>query len=805
MIPLKLSLENFKCYRQDVPTLHLEGVRIACLCGPNGHGKSSLLDAIAWALWGDAVHRPQEELIHQGQQEMRVELEFLAREDRYRVIRRHMRRQRARQGSTSLELYIASDGENGFRPITGNTIRETEAQIRDLVGMDYTTFINSAFLLQGRADEFTTKPPAERKRVLGEILGLGLYDRLQERARQKAREQAKSLQRVQSELNAWTQSAALRPEHEAELSRVVIDLESAVGALKTVEGEVAKLRSRAEQFRGRARELVEQESRVTDARQELDGLRKRIARHHRQIEEWMRLKADGERIGREHARFGDLRSQDEALRQLLGPYNRLVERRAGLERSIAALPKLQQQRDAAQRQLNETRHSWDELSGRRRKLEEVNASVVGLQGENQRLLSDMEELREKVDRLEEGDERCPLCGTELGVEGKQHIVAEYETQGKAYAESYREKAVALKKLEPEQQRLQKETARDEEQLTRADRDVHSAIAALTREIDRAGEDSTAGAPLQQELDHLGYDPEAHSQVQEGLKRLALVEEEYRLLQEAKRELPQERDDLERDTTLTQRRDLEVAQGEERVQSIRREIESLPAMEEQLRAIEERHRDAQQAHALLQVRQAFLEERIREARDLEAKQAEREVELRSMTHEWEVYEQLAAAFGRGGIQAMLIEAAMPELEAEANRLLGRMTDNAMHVKLETQRATLRGETVETLEIKVADESAMVRGYDTFSGGEAFRINLALRIALSRLLAHRSGAPLPTLFIDEGFGTQDAQGRERILDVLQSIAEDFKCILVITHMEEMKEAFPMRIEVQKTASGSTFSIT
>ena len=805
MIPLKLSLENFKCYRRDVPTLHLEGVHIACLCGPNGHGKSSLLDAIAWALWGDAVHRPQEELIHQGQQEMRVELEFLARDDRYRVIRRHARKQRARQGSTSLELYIASDGENGFRPITGNTIRETEARIRELVGMDYTTFVNSAFLLQGRADEFTTKPPAERKRVLGEILGLGLYDRLQERARQRAREQAESLLRVQVELDTWAQTAALRPEHEVELSRLVVDLESAAGDLKAAEDEVTKLRGKAEQLRGRARELVEQESRVTDARRELDGLRERIVRHGRQIEDWVRLVADEERVGLEYARLVELRSQDAAFGQLLGPYNRLMERKAGLERSIAALPKLREQRDAAQQRLDELRHSWDELSERRRKLEEINASVVGLQGENQRLRRDMDELRDKVDRLEEGDERCPLCGTELGVEGKQHIVTEYEAQGKAYAESYRTNAAALVDMEPRQQGLQKETASSEEELTRADRDVHSAIAASTREIDRAGEDSAGVAPLQQELDQLGYDPEAHSQVREGLKRLAPVEEEHRLLQEARRGLPQEREDLERDSALAQRREMETAQGEERMRSIRSEIESLPAVEEQLQAVEERYRIAQQTLATQQGRRAYLEERIKEARDLEAKQSGLEAEIRSLTQEREVYEQLTAAFGRGGVQAMLIEAAMPELEEEANRLLGRMTDNAMHLKLETQRATLRGETVETLEIKVADESAMVRSYDTFSGGEAFRINLALRIALSRLLAHRSGAPLPTLFIDEGFGTQDAQGRERILDVIQSIAEDFKCILVITHMEEMKEAFPVRIEVQKTASGSTFSIT
>ena len=66
-------------------------------------------------------------------------------------------------------------------------------------------------------------------------------------------------------------------------------------------------------------------------------------------------------------------------------------------------------------------------------------------------------------------------------------------------------------------------------------------------------------------------------------------------------------------------------------------------------------------------------------------------------------------------------------------------------------------------------------------------------------------MPTLFIDEGFGTQDAAGRERILEVIQSIAEDFECILVITHMDEVKDAFPVRIEVQKTPSGSTFALT
>ena len=82
MIPLRLRLQNFLCFGEDVPTLDLDGVRLACLCGQNGHGKSALLDAMTWALWGSARgsdrNRSQDELIYYGREEMLVELDFLA-------------------------------------------------------------------------------------------------------------------------------------------------------------------------------------------------------------------------------------------------------------------------------------------------------------------------------------------------------------------------------------------------------------------------------------------------------------------------------------------------------------------------------------------------------------------------------------------------------------------------------------------------------------------------------------------------------------------------------------------------------
>ncbi len=93
---------------------------------------------------------------------------------------------------------------------------------------------------------------------------------------------------------------------------------------------------------------------------------------------------------------------------------------------------------------------------------------------------------------------------------------------------------------------------------------------------------------------------------------------------------------------------------------------------------------------------------------------------------------------------------------------------------------------------------------FSGGEAFRINFALRLALSRVLAHRAGARLQTLVIDEGFGSQDADGRQRLVEAINLVSNEFEKILVITHLEDLKDAFPARIEVTKTPLGSQVQV-
>jgi exonuclease SbcC len=73
-----------------------------------------------------------------------------------------------------------------------------------------------------------------------------------------------------------------------------------------------------------------------------------------------------------------------------------------------------------------------------------------------------------------------------------------------------------------------------------------------------------------------------------------------------------------------------------------------------------------------------------------------------------------------------------------------------------------------------------------------------------LAQRAGARLQTLVIDEGFGSQDAIGRQRLVEAINLVQTDFAKILVITHLEELKDAFPSRIEVEKSNTGSLVSV-
>src|SRR5512145_3030127 len=150
MIPVRLELRNFLAYRAPDP-VRFDGIHLACLTGPNGAGKSSLLDAITWALWGRARAKRDDDMIHQGQMDMLVQLDFEQEGLIYRVVRKRSRKNR---GTGELNLFSLVEGQMNL--ISEPSVRDTQEKINRLLRLDYETFVHSAFLQQGKADAFTT-------------------------------------------------------------------------------------------------------------------------------------------------------------------------------------------------------------------------------------------------------------------------------------------------------------------------------------------------------------------------------------------------------------------------------------------------------------------------------------------------------------------------------------------------------------------------------------------------------------------------------------------------------------------------
>ena len=851
MIPLRLRVRNFMCYRDNVPPLDFDGIHLACLTGANGHGKSALLDAMTWALWGKARAKRDDELIHLGESEMEVEFTFDLGGTVYRVLRK---RDSSKRGRTLLDLQVQHEGD--FRSIAEAGVRATEAAIIRLLRMDYETFTNSAFLLQGRADAFTTRTPAERKQVLGEILGLGLYDEYEQRAKEKSREKDREVARLEGLLRDIDRELDRRPEYEAELVRAEALVSELSARVKDAESELRELRQEQQALEHQQLLLRDLERRLSQAEREVREVEGQLGERQRQLAGYEAILAEREKV---EAGFFDLsqareadagwnerlaqvvgiqerqreieRALDAARRELDLAQGRLGERVRELERRAAERPDHERELKSVRERLTHLEGYQIQRDAAQARLQALAEESAGLQVHNERLRTDMEALKEKLDLLEResGQAQCPLCGQSLSDEHRDELLAEFQTQGKSQGDTHRANSARRKEIKAESQRLQAEVGRldgelkalpvqqrREAQLEQALTAAQEAAAdleparaelgALDRRLksgDYAPAEQAEYARLAGELEAIGYDTAAHQQARDQVASLAQFEAAYQQLQIALERVDGERAALKDLQARLARWQETLADDRARRESLAVEVERLPGVQRQVkeRAADLERVQGESSHARLQLGAA--RQKLEHCRNLVVERERRLADQQQLAEEKAVYDELRLAFGKKGIQAMIIEAAIPEIEFEANRLLARMTDGRMHVRFETQRERLKGDTLETLDINIADEVG-TRPYELFSGGEAFRVNFAIRIALSKLLARRAGAQLQMLVIDEGFGTQDAEGRDRLVEAITSIQDDFERILVITHIEELKDAFPVRIDVTKTAQGSQISL-
>ena len=858
MIPVKLSLRNFMPYRDNVPPLYFNGIHTACISGDNGNGKSALIDAMTWALWGKTrnTSKSDDPLIHLGRDEMEVEFDFTVGEQGYRIIRKHAKpKQRGGTGKSLLDFQIASNG--GFKSISADSINQTQQKIIDTLHMDYATFINSAFLRQGHADEFTRQPPTKRKEVLSNILGLAFYDELEKRAKELAKEQEAEGGQLESALEEISRELAQKPAYEAELEQAQTALEQVEKTLTEHESRLTQLKKDKEALENKKQQLSQLEEHTAATGRELERREQEVAQYQAHIKEHEAVIAQRPAIEEGYAQLVEAHKQNDELNQKLGLLVKLQEKKSQLELAVERaqanlitehklaqskiaeleatsqkLPRLKNELQQAQARLQQLAEQEKELGAKKQASQELRSQINYLESGLAGLKKEIDGITKNIDTLSTEDEaKCPVCGTELGEEELKRIQDNYaaDRDGKYKSLESKQAELAGKKkdldtlegeISPLESKLGQDKASAQSQVSLLNQSISEVQAADSQLNDAreklngieqgladkafAAEEQRALAQVEEELARLDYDSPQHEQLRQRLAELEKYESPKRRLEEADRLLSQEKEAVtkagEASLELRQRLESDTKKG----QDLSRELDALPQITTDLTQAESEHRALAAQQKQAQELMWGVKSRLERCSELEVRKGEKEKLLSQASKEEKIYKDLAQAFGKKGVQALIIEVALPEIEAEANRLLGRMTDNRMHVKMETQRQTKKGETVETLDINIADELG-TRNYEMFSGGEAFRIDFAVRIALSKLLARRAGAPLPTLIIDEGFGTQDSSGIEKLKEAINSIQDDFDKILVITHMEELRDAFPTRINVVKTAQGSTVEIS
>jgi exonuclease SbcC len=847
MVPLHLKLRNFMSYR-DEAQLDFSHLRIACLAGDNGAGKSALLDAVTWAIWGKARTTNDRELVALGESEMEVTFCFRQREREYRIFRRRAFGSRM---THALDLAVRVPGDGEWTSIAGDNVRQTEQKIVETLNLDYDTFVNSAFILQGKADSFTEKKPAERKKVLADILSLNEYDELAQAARDEQRGLQGSLQHARQRISILESRLVGRPALLEELDVTSFELNQ-VGA----KADLAEELLRALDAQLQVHERIEGQLAVARARHERDSaalatIEARISTLQSERSTLLDLLGQAEQIERGAGEYERWRAVSAELAAKARDVQQIQTRVNAAEREIdqagAELERVRERQIGrlrqAQEQLARLTRAAEQIAEMKReaataapattRLDELNACLDAQRGEaaelnaaNTQLKQQMADIKERMARLEAGEATCPVCRTPLSPADRARICDEWTTEGTRLGDLYRANRARLKDIDRDCERLSAEERdlnlvhqramgllgriaqleTEIEHLPQHEAQVAEAEAEIAR-LDRAlatgdfaAEPRARLSEAQAALLALAYDPGEHQAAEQEVERLRHFDDERRALEQARSRLANLDEllaslieqEIERHTTLKE--------TEAEIGGYLEQLAGADEVRERAQAARDESEALSRQRTELWERIGGVRRKLEELDDLEAERRELAELAQQTALDIGALGELVTAFGRNGIQAMIVENVLPELEDEANALLRRMASSQLHVSFRTQREALSTDsTIETLDIIIRDEYGE-RPYALYSGGEAFRVNFAVRVALSKLLARRAGAKVDVLVIDEGFGTQDSRGRDGLIEALRSVEEDFQTILVITHIGEIRELFPARIDIVKTERGS-----
>jgi DNA repair protein SbcC/Rad50 len=780
-----IRLQNF---RQHADTSLSFENGLTGIVGANGTGKSTILEAIAWALYGTTAARGNRESIRFLRAKkgagVRVELEFDLGAHQYRVVR----------SLTNAELYL----DRGAAPIANSTTGVTDV-LRRRLGMSREEFFNTYFTGQKELSVMAAMRPSEREEFLSQLLGYGRLDVAREIGRDRRKVVVAESAGVKSAMPDPDQVAKAASESRIQLADAARQLERTQSKSESAAAAVEKVTPQWEEAQVERDRLQRIDSDLRVVESDETSRKREIERDDRELSELGSAKTEMARLQKAIAPLASVPAELDAMNrlereegkrqtlarqelELAAELKTLRDRRAELETAptlekevVATLERGRAALTQAEKKLDALRIEWE------RDKQEVNTKLESLA----KSIPEYKHQRELL--LKEGQSgTCPICSKPLGDhydEVLAHIEDQLESQQneQKYLQSRagqlkaapkdlvnadgkkREIADALQKLEQRYAKVQ----RDTQDLAKLEVDISARDArhkAIVAEV--------AMLPS-------GYVAERHAELRK--KSIELQQLESRVSQLAGKVERESQLRDERDRAVTALKEIEARLKE--LRASRRKMAGAEARFEKVRVQYETAVAAQRTADL-----DLATARARHASALRAVEvAERAVadldraiaRLEELNVERRLHEELDRAYT--DLRTDLNQQLRPEISDRASQLLSELTDGRYE----------EFELDENYDI-VLHEEGMPK--QVISGGEQDLANLILRIAISEMIAERAGQPLSLLVLDEVFGSLDEFRRASVVALLRRLHERFEQVIVITHIDMERPDFEHMFEVQ-----------
>jgi len=773
---ISLRLLNF---RQHADTRLTFERGLTGIIGPNGAGKSTLLEAIAWALYGNSAARGTRDSIRfagaEPRSSVRVELEFELAAHRYKVVR----------GLTAAECFL-DDAET---PIA-STITGVNELVQRRLGMTRSEFFHTYFTGQKELDVMAAMGPSDRAKFLSRVLG---YDRITG-AQELVRERRRTLV---AESNGLKQGM---PDRDVVLQQLQVaeasvrstrarSLEVAESQTRAVElfAELAPRFSHARTEREHAQQLLAElrvvENDVIAHTRDLERLTQELNAIAQAARELEPLGADLATLPqtRERVRDMDQLAANEATRQallerersLIEDELRLADRAAKLESAPSLEIETQQLLTTARASLHTVEQSLEhERTSWVRDRQEAETRLESLRVQ----YTDLADQRDKLEGLGE-ESPCPTCGRPLGASyrGVLELIMEQVETVRIDGNYYRQRVDQLAKPPVLVETLEEQRRTATQELAGIERRMIRIQTALAERVTIAAQRAEVAQRLLETRTSLsalatGYDATVHAQLRAELTRLGDVGARAARLNALMERAPLRRDELARAEAAR-------AKAQERAQLLSEQRALLHTDDSAFASLRTLHDDAESTVRRLELEvvtvAADSERAHREHRAAQSAQQELERLQTSLTlldNDRRMHDELDRAFT--DLRTDLNFQLRPELAEIAGGFLDELTDgrySALEFDEDYNLIVLEDQVPKTV----------------ISGGEEDLCNLVLRLAISQMIAERAGQAFSLLILDEVFGSLDDTRRGNVMDLLRRLNDRFEQVIVITHIEQVRE--------------------